>query len=114
MKNGYTLLKTLTTTLNTNAPLIEEILSNGKESFSKNEKYINIGIGIINEVKDILINLDDEIYILNKRIYDTIYPIISYSNNLFNKYNIVNSYKLYDALSLDLKNLKDLLNSFSN
>lgn len=111
MKNGYKTLMLLTNTLNDNDSLIKEILSKNKESFSKNEIHINIAIGILGEIKDITANLDEEIFMFSKKLYNILTPIISYSKQLFNKYHIVNTYKLYDCLKIDLHNLKIFLNS---
>ena len=110
MKNGYKLLTLLTDTLNKSTPLVEDILKVGKEVFSDNEEYISIGIGILNEIKNIFDAVDEEFFVLNKKIYDSLLPLVNYSRKLFNNYGFVNAYKLYDVLSIDLENLKKLLN----
>lgn len=110
MKNGYELLTYLTTTLNNNETIINEITKNGKDEFSKNDNHINVGIGIINEINEIILSLDEEVLLFNKKLNDLLSPIINFSRNLFNDYNIVNSYKLYDALKHDVKELKLFLN----
>ena len=110
MRNGYKLLNNLTESLNKNDSLIKSILREDKEKFSLDETKINIVLGIFSEIKDITCNLDNEIFILNQKLYEVLNPIIIYSKSLFNEYNLVNTYKLYDALKLDVTNLKNLLN----
>ena len=110
MKNGYELLILLTNTLNEATPFINSILKEGKEDFSSNEEKINIGIGFINEIKEIINALDKNIFILNPNLYSILEPIIEYSNNLFNHYKFVNAYKLYDSLQVDIVILKNFLN----
>lgn len=114
MKNGYELLITLTNTLNSNSSIIEKFIKEDKENFSSNEDHIAISIGIINEIKEIAEKLDEEAFILNKHLYDLLKPICNYANNLFNDYNIVNTYKLYDTLKIDIKALRDFLNKINN
>ena len=114
MKNGYQLLITLTNTLNSNENIIKELLKNGKETFSKNEKKIMIGVSIIKEIENILIDIDKEIFILNKNLYEKVTSIINYSKHIFNNYHIVNSYKLYDVLNIDVIELKTFLNQINN
>jgi len=114
MKNGYELLTTLTNTLNSNCSIINQLISEDKEAFSSNEEYVAVSIGIINEIKEIIEKLDKEIFILSKQLYDLLTPIYNYSNNLFNDYNIVNTYKLYDTLKINIKELHDFLNKLSN
>ena len=55
-------------------------------------------------------NMEDDIFVLSPKLHDVTLPITRYSNNLFNKYILVNSFKLYDALSIDIKNLTNFLN----
>ena len=112
MKKGYTSLKKLASSLNCNEKILDEIHKIGKENFSNNEDYINIGIGLISEIKENVSDINDDVFIINKKLYDTICPIIEYSSNLFNDYGFVNSYKLYDALLTDVLSLKALLNKF--
>ena len=111
MKNGYKILTTLTSTLNESESLINSILKEGKDNFSNNDDYINIAIGFINEIGDMLTNLDENIFILNRKLYDISTPILNYSRDLFNEHKFVNAYKLYDTLKIDIKNLKDFLNA---
>ena len=111
MKNGYKILTLLTSILNNNEPLVKDILNEDKEAFSKNENHINIAIGILSEIKDVTANLDEEVFILSQKLHSILMPIISYSKQLFNKYHIVNTYKLYDCLKIELHNLKIFLNS---
>jgi len=110
MKNGYKILTTLTKTLNESNSLIAEFLKEGKDNFSNNEIHINIAIGLISEVKEIVEDLDEDIFMLNRNLHDILAPIINYSKNLFNDYKIVNAYKLYDALTIDIQKLKEYLN----
>lgn len=107
--NNYRSLSTIKNILDQNDYLIKEITSTNKESFSKNDTLINIAIGMINEIKEVLVFLDQSIYIFNKDLFSLISPIQIYSSNLFTHYNIVNSYKLYDCIKIDLLNLKVFL-----
>lgn len=111
MKNGYTLLTSLTSLLNNSHHIIIEILKEGKKEFSKNEKSINVALGFFSELNEITKYLDEEIYILNRRLYDLLTPLISYSNSLFNDLKLVNTYKLYDALKIDVCELRTFLNN---
>ena len=113
MKNGYNILITLTNHLNKSYPLIEDLLKLSKSEFSKDERSTTVALGILNEFKDITSNLDDEIFILNKHLRDTLLPIVNYSNNLFNSYKLVNTFKLYDTLKIDLCNLRTFLNEIN-
>ena len=112
MKNGYKILITLTNVLNNTFETTNQILEAGKETFSKNEEYIHFTLGLLKEISNTTNNMKDEIFVMNKKLYDTVYPIVQYSNNLFNNYLLVNSYKLYDCLAIDLINLRNLLNEF--
>ena len=109
MKNGYELMSLLSKTLESNTLLINTIVKEGKNSFSSNDEHILISIGILTEIKNIFDCIDKDFFILNKKIFDTLLPIVNYSRNLFNNYGVVNSYKLYDSISVDLLNLKKLL-----
>lgn len=111
MKNGYTLLNELTINLNNSNDIINSILKTDKLAFANNEEMINVSIGLVKEVANILNCLDDEVYILNKKLYDLAFSIKKYAFNLFNSYKFVNAYKLYDCLTIDIYELKNLLNS---
>ena len=110
MKNGYTLLTFLTNSLNNSYPIITKITNCSKDEFSLNDEYITLGLGIVNEIKEITVNLDSEIYMLNKTLYNLLTPISNYSHNLFNEFKLVNTYKLYDSLKVDIPNLRTFLN----
>ena len=110
MKNGYSLLMYLTNSLNNSYSIISEITSCSKEEFSLNDEYITLGLGIINEIKEITVNLDSEIYMLNKTLYTLLNPISNFAHNLFNELKLVNTYKLYDSLKVDVINLRTFLN----
>lgn len=110
MKNGYELLMLLTKNLNESMPIMDDILKNGKESFSNNEEHINVFLGILSETREILSSIDENVFFLNPKLYDLIVPIRNYSNRLFNDYKLVNSYKLYDCITNDILSLKDYLN----
>lgn len=111
MKNGYTLLNTLTTSLNNSESITNSIINCDKEAFSTNDALVNLGIGLLSEVNDILTNLDDEVYILSNKLYNIAYPIKEYARTMFNSYKFVNTYKLYDCITIDVCNLKNYLNS---
>ena len=100
----------LTTMLNSNDKILKELLSCSKEEFSSDEKKINISIGILSELREILFSMDSELFILNKELYNLITSLKKYSGNLFNNYKMVNSYKLYDCLKIDLAKLKSFFN----
>ena len=110
MKNGYELLTLLQNKLNKNDALIANIIKDGKDKFSNDENMIMIAIGILNEIKEITYSLDQELFILNKHLYNILMPIAAYADNMFNQYNFVNAYKLYDTIKIDVLNLKDFLN----
>ena len=97
--------------LNNNDNLIKSIIHTGKEDFISNEKLITVSLGIFLEIKEILNSIDSDIFVLSKSFYDIIYPIKEYCNNLFTHYKLPNAYKLYDALCIDLQNLKTFLNT---
>lgn len=102
-------LITLKNTLRNNHKLIKILLSTSKEEFVTNQDNINITIGMISELKEIIYSLNENIYILNPELYNIITPIKKYGENLFTNYKIVNAYKLYDFLKLDLQKLKIFL-----
>lgn len=110
MKNGYFILTSLTDYLNNSYPTIEDLLKLNKNEFSNDETSVTVAIGIFREFREITSNLDEEIFILNKQLYNILTPIISYSNNLFNDYKLVNTFKLYDALKIDMCELRNFLN----
>lgn len=109
MKNGYQLLSLLHNKLEDNNLLISSMLEKDRESFSNDENMINIATAIISEIKEIAYALDQEVFILNKDLYNLLMPIAKYADNMFNQYKFVNAYKLYDVLKIDVKNLKDFL-----
>lgn len=109
MNNDHQLLKSLTNSLEKALPIINNILQNDKKSFSCNEEHINIVIGLLNEIKEISLNLSDDLCYINKTLYDNLQPIVTYANNLFGLHKLVNSYKLYDALKIDVVNLANYL-----
>lgn len=101
----------LSNTINNAASIINDITSISKKEFANNEILINIGIGFISEINEIISTIDDEIYMLNDSLYKIVLPIKKFSKNLFNNYKIVNAYKLYDFFVIELKNLKSFFNS---
>ena len=107
---SYEALMTLKETMNNSFNLVQDILNENRDDFAQNESHINIGIGILGEIRNIFSAIDTDLYILNKELYELITPIQKYSDNLFNNYKIVNAYKLYDFLSIDYQNLKVFLN----
>jgi len=98
-------------TLNNNETLIKKIVSISKETFAQNDELITICIGLVTELREIVSTCDKNIYILNKKLYELITPIMEYGNNLFTHYKIVNAYKLYDFINIDLQELKNFLNN---
>ena len=110
MKNGYELLSLLQSKLNQNNTIISSILEHSKEEFSNNESMIMTATGILNEIKEIAYSLDEEVFILNKNLYNILSPIAKYAKNMFNQYECVNAYKLYDVIKIDISNLREFLN----
>lgn len=111
MKNGYELLSTLTNTLDSSSNIISKITSYSKNDFAKDEEAINISIGLVSEVGNILNCIDDELLFLSATLRELIIPIKEYANNMLNKYKFVNAYKLYDCICIDICNLKECLDS---
>lgn len=111
MKNEYRILMDLTSNLNKSNEIISLVRQYSKSVFSSDEEIINVGIGLVSEVGNFLSSLDDEIFILSKKLFELSEPIKRYSNNLLNPYKFVNSYKLYDCITIDIFNLKTYLNS---
>lgn len=111
MKNGYELLTTLTSTLDSSTNIIEKISSCSKNDFSNDEEMINVSTGFVSEIGNILNCLDDELLYLSSSLRKLIIPIREYSNNMLNRYKFVNAYKLYDCVCIDICNLKECLDS---
>lgn len=111
MKNGYALLNTLTNNLNNSSSIIISIANSNKEEFANSDELINLGIGLLSEVNNILNSLDDEVYILSSKLYNIVYPIKEYASNMFNSYKFVNAYKLHDCITIDICKLRNYLNS---
>ena len=110
MNSDIKLLNTLANSLNNSLPVINKILSSDKQEFSNNNEYITIAIGIINEIKEISLNLSDDLCFINKNLYENLRSITIYSNNIFDTFNLVNTYKLYDCLKIDVITLINYLN----
>lgn len=102
--------KPLINILNSNESVLKDLVSCTKEEFSIDEKKINIAIGLISELKDILFSIEQELFIFNKELYNVVSSLKKYSSNLFNNYKMVNSYKIYDCLKIDLPKLKSFFN----
>ena len=107
MKN----LLILKDTLNNNENLINNMSSLSKDDFAQNDELITVCIGVVTELREIIAACDKDIYILNKKLYDLICPVMEYGSNLFTPYKIVNAYKLHDFIKIDLQNLKKFLNT---
>ena len=100
---------------NSNPPCSRVIcIYQGKEKFANNEDNINIAIGLLNELSIIIEDMDEYAYILNPNLHNLIFPIKDYCNNLFTTYKIVNAYKLYDFLNVDLQKLNNFLKNLEN
>ena len=97
--------------LNNSSPLINSIISKSKDEFSEDEVSINIAIGFLSELKEILFCINMDHYVFNRNLADSISILKNYSFNLLSKYKVPNSYKLYDCLKIDVINLKNFLNS---
>ena len=110
MINDTKLLLNLTNSLNNSIPIITSIISLDKNTFSKNEKLITISVGLINEISEYTINLSNDLCFVNKNLYQTLRTITAYGQNLFDNKNLLNTYKLYDCLKLDVINLINYLN----
>lgn len=113
MKNGYQMLNLLTSKLNENMELTSKIASTDKESFVNNDKLITISIGLLNEIGEIISAIDENIFVLSKRMYDILFPIKNYSTSITNKYGFVNAYKLYDVIKIDITELRNILNEIN-
>ena len=110
MKNGYQLLVLLQDKLNGADSILTTLTSISKSEFAKDENRIMIGIGILNEIKEITYSLDEEVFVLNNNLYNLLMPIAKYADNMFNQYKFVNAYKLYDVIKLNVPVLKQFLN----
>ena len=108
---SYQILKSINTILQDNESFIQNLKKLSKEDFSNNEDFINICIGIANEINKLINSLNDELFMLNKDFFDVIQPIKIYTNNLFTNYKIPNAYKLYDLFVVDFPKLKRFLDS---
>lgn len=109
MKTGYQTLILLSKKLDEINPFLSKLKQTDKESFVKSSKALNTGIGIFHEIGIILSSLDDNIFLVNKPLYEIIVPIKNYSSTMLNKYNLVNGYKLYDVLTINIITLKELI-----
>lgn len=106
---NFQILKNINSILKSNEPFMASIKKLSKEEFANNEDYINICIGIANEINKLLACLGNEVFILNSKLFEIIRTIKTYTNNLFTNYKIPNSYKLYDLFVIDLPKLKNFL-----
>lgn len=111
MKNSYKPIITLKETINKNDKIIKNILMKSKDEFASNESLINISLGVISELKEIISSIDPNAYILNPTLYEIMSPITNFFSNLFNSYIIPNAFKIYDFLKIDLQQLKSYLNN---
>ena len=100
----------LITMLNESDSILNDLLSCTKEDFSADEKKINIAIGIMSELREILFAINEELFVVNKDLYNVVISLKKYSGTLFNNYKMVNSYKIYDCLIVDLAKLKSFFN----
>ena len=108
--SNYQSLLTLKKTIIQNNSVIENILSLSKEKFSSREDLITIAIGLIGEIREITVTLDNnDAILLSSKLNELINYIKEYGANLFTHYKIVNAYKLYDFIKIDLQKLKDFL-----
>lgn len=112
MHNEYNVMMTLTATLNSN--LLNEIISTEKSDFVNNENLVNVSIGIIDETKKIIDNLPSDFYILNPFVNNFVVAIRKYHSSLLNYHLLVNTYRLYDFIKIELQSLKKYLNSINN
>lgn len=112
MKNGYQVINLLLEKLN--SPVLTRLINSNKNDFSKNETLINIAVGYVNEIKNIINSIDEDFYILNQKLYELTSPIKVYGDKLINNYGFVNSYKLYDCISIDILSLKNYLSNKIN
>lgn len=112
MHNEYKILMTLTETLNTK--LLSEIIALDKNNFVSNDNLVNIAIGIIDEAKKITDHLPSDFYVLNPTLCNHIVSIRKYHSSLLDNNLLVNAYKLYDFIKIDLNNLKIYLNNLNN
>lgn len=114
MKNGYSTLTLLTDKLNYTSIFITELSKINKEDFSKKEKLIISSVGILNEIKEIIYAINENIYILSPSLHDLLAPIANYADNMINEYGFANAYKLYDVMTIDIVNLQIKLNKIKD
>ena len=89
---------------------IEEITSSymfsSREEFACNDSYIKMGVGILMD----LVNITNKISattILSSNYLTRETPMLNrYKECIFNEDNTINSYKLFDFLTLEIKELK--------
>ena len=112
MHKEYTALITLTNTLN-NSQTLQTILSKSKQEFINDEELVSIAIGFINELSKIASNIPVDFYVLNRDLSYFIIAIKNYSKALFNKYTLVNTYRLYDFFKIEIYNLNNFLNTIN-
>lgn len=113
MSNDIKLLIDLTNYLNNNISIINTITSCDKHKFATNNELIAVSIGLISQIKQCGVNLNDDLCFINNTLYEAFGFIISYSESLFDKRKLVNTYKLYDCIKVDVTNLLNLLNNLN-
>ena len=108
MKDYKTLL-ILKETLVKSDDLINDILSFDREVFAKKDVLITMATGMVNELREIISLLNEDAYILSKELFDLVSPFKEQSVTSLTKYGVVNAYKLYDFIKIDLLKLKSFL-----
>ena len=112
MHNEYEIMMTLTTTLNSD--LLTKITNIEKNNFVTDDNLINVAVGIVNEIKKITDYLPSNFYVLNPKLSNYVISIKKYHSSLLDTNLLVNTYKLYDFLKIELTGLKNYLNSINN
>lgn len=82
-----------------------------ENDFVSNQNNIAFSVAIVNKLSKIICDVDKDTLNFVSELGDILIPLIKYEKNLISKYGTVNTYKLYDFMTLDLKKLKKILNS---
>lgn len=110
-KNLYATFIILRNEVDKSFKMYDSLEIQNESEFMQDQNNIAFSVAIVNKLAEISSELDIEVINLVSEISDIIIPLIEYNKNLISKYGTLNTFKLYDFMSLDLKKLRDLLNS---
>jgi hypothetical protein len=89
---------------------IEEITSSymfsSREEFACNDSYIKMGVGILMDLVNITNKISATIILSSPYLTKEIPILNRYKECIFNEDNTINSYKLFDFLTLEIRGLK--------